>query len=541
MTTARWDSWNAATGATVLVCAYLLLANLDHSHLWEDEGATAVVGRTLLETGDIMGWDGRNLVGCPQARCLNADGRIVLPPLMFALTAAGIAVVGDNETGYRVAHAVCGLLTVCLLWALVRLKLPDATRLHFLIVAFVALSPQLLMYFRASRYYAFSILAMVASIYAYERWWSRRDGRWLLGLATVTALAFLNHYAIGIAGTLSLALYHLLFRGRETVGADYARVAAAALPVLVVCLGYLWWIGLIGDTRWGMLEYSSGVEHSFPSARVRAAFAVLDLFLSDWISWWILPWFVIFVGCAFWAGRAGPADSWLLGLSMLGLAGIALSVLLDATLVQSPHAVNPRYRVFVLPLLFSMKAAFVDRLWGQSKLLGAAFLLGLLFTNIGSFPWRHGHQPLLHSNLAAFVAEIHRPYVDGLRLVVDFLDANAAQDDIVHIVHAPMMHEPLVASMGNRLRFCCLVPRDGARHVNEVARREWADYVHGGLQPDWIVSSRAMAPEGYAVRALLEGQITSPNPQRPELNSHRFAPPRVQNATRVYGRADGVP
>ena len=536
----RTDPWVAATVIVTLVCTYLLFANLGHSHLWEDEGSTAAVGRTLLETGDITGWDGRNLVGCPQALCLNADGRIVLPPLMFALTAAGIAIAGDNEVGYRIAHAFCGLLAVFLLWALLRFKLPNATRLHFMIVALVSLSPQLLMYFRASRYYAFSVLAMLASLYAYERWWVRRETCWLVTLAVVTALAFLNHYLIGIAGTLSLVLVHLLFRSKETTASDYVRVTAATIPVLIACLAYLEWIGILREARWGIPDYTHYSQSPSPAVPFRLVMRIVAVLRADWISWWLFPWFAIFIAPKVWKGRASPPDSWVFRLSLVGLVGIVLSLLVEVFLVKSPGGENLRYSAFALPLLLTMKAAFVNRLWGESRFLGAAFLSGLLLTNAGAFPMSFAHQAPIRSDLAAFIAEIHRPYIDGLRLVRDFLDAHAEQDDLVHVAFAPMIHEPLVASVGNRFRFCCVVSTHGARHVNESVRQEWAAHVREQEQPDWIFSSRAMPDAaGYALHGHLDGTITS-NPQRPEIDLHRFTPPpppRV-NAIWVYALAE---
>ena len=65
-------------------------------HLWHDEAPAAFFGKTLLQQGDIVGWDGRNLVGGTNGRTLNDELRDVLPPLMYVLNAAGFAVFGIN-------------------------------------------------------------------------------------------------------------------------------------------------------------------------------------------------------------------------------------------------------------------------------------------------------------------------------------------------------------------------------------------------------------------------------------------------------------
>ena len=71
------------------VAAYLCLVNLDYAALWHDEAPAALIGRNLLQRGDITGWDGRNLVGGTNGRTLNAELRDVLPPLTYVLNAAG--------------------------------------------------------------------------------------------------------------------------------------------------------------------------------------------------------------------------------------------------------------------------------------------------------------------------------------------------------------------------------------------------------------------------------------------------------------------
>ena len=84
------------------VAAYLCLVNLDYAALWHDEAPAALIGRNLLQRGDISGWDGCNLVGGTNGRTLNHELRDVLPPLTYVLNAAGMALFGVNETGARI-------------------------------------------------------------------------------------------------------------------------------------------------------------------------------------------------------------------------------------------------------------------------------------------------------------------------------------------------------------------------------------------------------------------------------------------------------
>lgn len=467
---------------------------------------------------------------------------------MFLVTAAGIAIAGDNEIGFRVSHAFCGLLALGLLWALCRRMLANSPRLQFLVVTFAALSPQLLMYFRASRYYAFSILAMLLSIYAYERWRERKSDFWLVVLAVVTVLAFLNHYAIGAVGALSIAMAHLTFRKDEISSTVLIKGVALTIPVFLACACYLWWIGLIGEARWGISHYSLHPPYQGEGPIRRLAILLSGIIRADWIAWWIAPWFVIFSvrtlqnRCAL--THAEIAHVSAIFLVLLGLIGIAMSGIVEQLVVQHSVYIDGgtlRYSAFALPLVLVMKALFVDRLWSQSRILGSILLTALLMTNVGSFPLTTRALGSFRFDLAAYVAEIHGTYVDGLHLVRAYLSSHAQSDDLVQIRNAPMLNEPLVASMGNDLLICCVVPRDGAKHIQESVKQKWAEYVWEGARPDWVISARSNVrdedlEDDYVLVTYLHGNIGFPNPQRPEINWHHSTPPFVENATAVYRR-----
>ena len=115
----------AAAGA-FLIAAWLCLVNLDYAALWHDEAPAAVVGKALLQQGDIVGWDGRNLVGGTNGRMLNAQLRDVWPPLMYVLNAAGFAVFGVNEVGARIVHALMGIAALGAFYLLLRQHLPGS-------------------------------------------------------------------------------------------------------------------------------------------------------------------------------------------------------------------------------------------------------------------------------------------------------------------------------------------------------------------------------------------------------------------------------
>ena len=194
---------------------------------------------------------------------------------------------------------------------------------------------------------------------------------------------------------------------------------------------------------------------------------------------------------------------------LLAHIAILVSVFIETFLVQLPaYSVGSqlRYIAFSIPLLFFAMAFFLDRLWTISRTSSCILFAALLLTSIGSFPLKVGPHPAFRSDLIEFAKEIHRPYVDGLRLVEEYLSSNAEDGDLVQVKFAPMLNEPLVASLGDRFRFCCVFPEAGARHVRQSVREEWGDHVWEGARADWIVSSKPSPPRVNPRRLCLGRQ-----------------------------------
>ena len=278
------------------VAAYLCLVNLDYAALWHDEAPAALIGRNLLQRGDISGWDGRNLVGGTNGRTLNDELRDVLPPLTYVINAAGMALFGVNETGARIMPALLGIATLGLLYLLLRQHLPEHPRLVLWCLLFAAWSPQLLLYFRQSRYFAFLAFGLIAAFYLYERWWRSGRAGYLGALTLVAALAFFNHYVGGAATMLALAAWHLLFRARATAPRQWLALAGSGLVVVALGTAYLAWLGVLWGERSGFLAFTGvpGIgeyQGTAPLVLLRIGIYLRELFTADWISWPVALWF----------------------------------------------------------------------------------------------------------------------------------------------------------------------------------------------------------------------------------------------------------
>ena len=534
----------------LVVAVYLSLVNLDYVGLWYDEGATAILGNTLLEQGSLRGWDGRNLVGADDGRGLNANLIDVLPPLAYSLNAIGIALFGFNEVGARVMHALVGVFSLVFLYLLLREHLQKYPRLIFFIFLFAAWSAQLLLYFRQSRYYAFMVFGVIAAFYLYERYWRTRKVFYLALLTLVATLSFFNHYVGGAATMLSLAAWHLLFRARETTGRQYLMFGLSIGIVAALGSGYLVWLGVVGGERGSWLDFMGMPVHPYtgdiPAPLLRVEIYARDLFAADWISWPVFLWFVGMVLMA-WRGRNAWSRTKLSGLGVanagdLPVAGVAkivfmglLFALFSALLSVQPVWVNPtmdlRYCVGALPLLLAMKGLFVEWTWRKSKIAGITMAGILLMTSIGAAPFNivmeETDKRTLGAHLFQFVREIHRPYPDAIRLVSQFLLEHAEKDDLVYVPKFEY-REPLTFYAGHHVRFCCVL--DG---LSPLPRRKiealGAPLYVGEQDPDWIILFGDFPKErrqkiGASFDLVAEPDVHHRLTQRPELNYHAFTP-----------------
>ena len=542
-----------ATAGVFLIAAYLCLVNLDYVALWHDEGPAAVQGKILLQQGDIIGWDGRNLV---EHTMLNEDLRSVLPPLMYALNAVGFAIFGVNEIGARIVHACIGIAALGVFYLLLRQHLRCHPRLVFFIFTFVAWSAQLLLYFRQSRYFSMMVLALLLIFYLYERYWQSKNPVYLPIAMIVAALAFFNHYAGGAAAMLSVTAYHIFFRGLATSRREWALFALCGAGVVAVGACYLAWLGVLGGERSGFLDFAPQEIDPYRGSLSPLVLFLLkigvytrELFTADWISW---PVFLWFAGVMFhaWRSRDKPArrrdrrrrsssqppdDNFPLTavgkIILMGTLFALFSAMLSGQPIWEHFAADLRYYVGALPLLLAMKGLFVEWVWRKHVVAGAAVLCVLLFSSIGSMPFNLKHaftyKTTLGMHLFQFVREIHRPYRDPITAVSDYLLQNAAKDDLVYVPRYAD-RDVLTFYAGDHVRFCCFLDENAPLPREKIAALQAPLYLKENA-PDWIIGFGFLAKawlEQFAARyeVVAKLDVFAYPTQRPELNAHAFSP-----------------
>ncbi|MDE2698561.1 MAG: glycosyltransferase family 39 protein, partial [Gemmatimonadota bacterium] len=492
------------------VAAYLCLVNLDYASLWHDEGVVSFIGKNLLEQGDIIGWDGRNLVGGTNGNALNEDLRDVAPPVQYFLTAMGFAIFGVNEIGARVLHALAGVFALGFFYLILRQQLSDNPRLVFFIFLFSAWSAQLLLYFRQARYYGIVVLCLMAGFYFYERYWQTKKPVCLAAVTLISALAFFSHYAGGTAMMLSLAAYHLIFRWRETAKREWVAFGCCGIAVGALGSAYLMFIGLIGGGRNPMASFLTAdfgaYQGAVPLFLLKVWICVRDLFAADWISWSVLLWFACMVFLVYRksvmrsrrrSGRrkrteAHGEDLPVTAVGKIVLLG-ALFALFAALLTQQPVwlrevVLDFRYYVAALPLLLAMKGLFAEWVWRKSRIASGAVIAVLLFTSAGAAPFNitmtFTGERTLGVHFFSFIREIHRPYPDAIQGASGYLLQHAEQDDYVYVPSFDD-REVLTFYTGHRVLFCGVLKEDSSLPRVRVEALRQSLYT-GQCSPDWI-------------------------------------------------------
>lgn len=563
------NPWGVACGVVLALAAYLCLVNLEYATLWHDEAPAAFFGRMLLQSGDIIGWDGRNLVGGTDGNTLTADLRDTLPPITYLINALGIWLFGDTIFAVRVLHAVIGVAALAVFYLLLRQQFPAHPRLVFFIFTFVGLSAQMLLYFRTSRYYALMILCTLLIFYFYERFCRHRQLSDWAAMLAIAILAFFNQYAATVMTILTFAAWHLCFRTRETTAMQWGLFAAAGALVAAAGLAYFYWLGIFSDARELSFEnytgtfIRSGYEGTIPLPLLTLWIYFRDTFTNDWVSYPVALWLAVLGGR--WllprirdrlrqrqmskrkrAERGGkhpppplPESAFVPACRMLwfGVLFVFFSGIFTVQIIWiHPHA-DLRYFVPALPFLLVMKAMFIDWAWVRSKLLAIAAAGVLLVSNVASYPWIavniSDYQRRVGMHLFEFVAEVHRPYDDGVAALTRYLQESAKPDDLVFVLSFND-REAMIMTAGDQFIFCCALGPDTKIPPASIAALDSPYAQHVYLEktiPEWIINfgfpaseqkSFAFNETNYALHTILP--VHHYPTQRPEINFHTFAP-----------------
>lgn len=244
----RWDhatrsrpghvSSSAMLAGAVLVGVALRFATLRLQSFWVDEAYTrAIVAHGL----------GHALSTIPRTEST--------PPLYYVLLWFWSRVFGIGEAGLRSFSAVCGTLTIPLLYVLGRRLFSE--RVGLIAAVLAAVNPLLVWYSQEARAYALLVLLSALSLLMLLRACERPGAGRLAVWGVVSALALATHYfAALVVGPEAAWLLVVLLRRREW---SPARSAAAYLPVVLAAAALLPLLIHQDDGRAGFLSTSGSL------------------------------------------------------------------------------------------------------------------------------------------------------------------------------------------------------------------------------------------------------------------------------------------
>ena len=201
-------------GVTALA-AVLMLTNLRHALLWQDEAQTALISRTVCQGGIPRGTDGLNFfsqeLGAEYGENHVWRWHTWLP---FYAVAASFSLFGEGTFSARLPFACAGILTIPATWWLGRLLWREK-RAALAAAALLAVCVPFLILSRQCRYYSFAALFHTVALAGYMQIRTGRRG----GMATLAGglfLLFQTHYLY--TATLGLAIGLHLFLLRRSDG-----------------------------------------------------------------------------------------------------------------------------------------------------------------------------------------------------------------------------------------------------------------------------------------------------------------------------------
>jgi mannosyltransferase len=221
----------------VAIGAAIRFSTLDQQSFWLDEATTwGIVSHGL----------GHVLSTVPKTEST--------PPLYYVLVWLWTQLFGTGEVGLRSFSALCGTLTIPVMWAVGRRLASE--RIGLVAALVTAVNPLLFWYSQEARTYALLVLLSALSLLAFLRALEEPSRGRLVAWGAIGALTVLAHYfGAFIVGGEALWLAWALHR-RGTLTA--ARAAAGLAPIVVVGAALVPLVIRQNDGRASFISTASG-------------------------------------------------------------------------------------------------------------------------------------------------------------------------------------------------------------------------------------------------------------------------------------------
>lgn len=400
----------------------LLLYRLDTPLLWEDEGEVVLIARNINRYGLPLAWDGEHFI----TQEIGEDSAFIAGKyiwswntwLPYYATALSFKIFGEHTWAARLPFALAGILILFLsdgFWRLINPK-NDLTRLF----ASVSLSSNVLFYLfvRQARYYAFTMLFSIASVYFFLLYLKKKKRRWLWAYVFSLILNFHANFVLGFSFTLPIIIYPFLalpvawFKSKKNIQQLTALVAASTLFILQSIL----WLIFIHPAQkhgaFGFIRYWGGFTRV-----AEKAYHYLNIINSFYFPWALVGIFLL----VYLFQKNG-----YIRLNKI-LAVLLTCVVSHIGIISIFLQFGQKYLLTLIPVLALFMAYFFARLHRHHKLFTYLLIPVFLLTNASFIlsertlhPSYIFAKPDIRSYISDYAMSLNREYRGPIEGIVDF-------------------------------------------------------------------------------------------------------------------------
>ncbi len=222
----------------VFVGAFLLVPRIGEQHLWQDEAQTALLARTVVETGMPRAFSHGQSLSQEDGTEAGADGLWHWHPwLSFYVVAASFVVFGQTTAAARIPFVLFGIATIVWLFQFVR-KHWKSEELAWLSALLLSTNVAFILLARQCRFYSMGVFFVAWALDAYlDCLDDRKPARWALLISLVSLLHTFHFFYAVLAVTLTLHALLYYRRSRAAFGVVFAS-AVINLPRMIWFHGF---------------------------------------------------------------------------------------------------------------------------------------------------------------------------------------------------------------------------------------------------------------------------------------------------------------
>jgi len=386
----------------VLVTAFLLLWNLGHQLLWDDEAQTALVSQTILHHGLPLGHDGVNSFSQEAGAEFGADHVYKWHPwLPFYLLATFFRLFGVSTFTARLPFALLGIACPVLVY-LLALALFERRRVAIAAAALLVFSVPFLLLAKQCRYYSPAMFLSLLGLYGY----ASGKHRSVLAPASVLLFHTQNIYFLTLwAAVLTHAALWKPARRRELL-LLFTMASALCAPWIIYTLGVSYRRAYPGVLTWAQFLRFLGPF----AGQIRA------YLLSPFVL--LAPAVVMVVRVL---RKQAPISK---DLGQWNGAALLIIYVVVSYLALCSFSVLPFFRYLgpMIPVLCLLTALLLE---GLTSIHTLAFVAALAWV-------------ILNGSIGRYLHEITHDFHGPIKGITDYLRQNAKPNDTVAITYGDL-------------------------------------------------------------------------------------------------------